>query len=487
MKKGFEEGLDPENWKELRDLGHRMVNDMFAYLEKVGERPVWQSIPESTKENFKSPLPLEPSRAENVYQEFLRDVLPYPTGNIHPRFWGWVMGTGTPFGMLVDMLAAGMNSHVAGYEQAATYVERQVLEWLSEMMGFPADSSGLLVSGGTAANLVGLTVARYDRAGFDVRENGFQGFKSPPLTVYCSNETHSWAQKSMELLGLGNSYLKRIPVKENFEINIDLLEEKISIDRQSGERPICIIGTAGTVNTGATDDLEGLAELSRRENLWFHIDGAFGALARLSPKHRRLVEGMEKADSLAFDLHKWMYLPYEIGCVLIKKRESHHGAFSLTPDYLTSFERGLAVDSLAFADLGIQLSRGFRALKVWMSLKAHGVKQFGRIIEQNIEQAQFLKKLIENNSNLELLAPAPLNVICFRFYENGFDEMELKELNEEILLRLQEKGIAVMSGTLIGGRFAMRVANTNQRSRQKDFEILVKAVVDCGKNLVLAL
>lgn len=481
---GEEESLDPQDWGEMRQLGYRMIDDMMNYLETVRERPVWEPVPDATKQSFKEKLPLAPSTLESVYQNFLTNIMPYPTGNIHPRFWGWVMGNGTPLAMLADMLASGMNSHVGGYEQSAAYVEKQVIEWMKELMDFTTDSSGLLVTGGTAANLVGLTVARHAKAGFDIRERGLQQTGEPPLLVYCSTETHSWAQKSVELLGLGNQSLKRIPVNENFEIDAGALLRQIKEDRAGGARPICVIGNAGTVNTGATDDLTKLAEICRNEDLWFHVDGAFGALALLSPKYKSLMAGIEQADSLAFDLHKWMYLPYEVGCVLVKNREAHHDTFALTPSYLTSATRGIMGGELVFANLGLQLSRGFRALKVWMSLKAHGVNLFGRLIEQNIEQAQYLSHLIKAEPELELLAPVPLNVVCFRFQRGDLSDAELNELNEEIMVRIQEMGLAVMSATVIKGQFALRVANTNHRSLRSDFDLLVKAVVEVGNQII---
>jgi aromatic-L-amino-acid decarboxylase len=477
-----EETLDPANWDELRSLGHRMLDDMLDYLASVRERPAWQPVPQSIKARLNEKLPAEPMDAVLVYEEFKQSILPYPTGNIHPRFWGWVMGTGTPLAMLADMLASGINAHIAGYDQAATLIERQVVAWLTELVGMPVQSSGLLVSGATMANIVGLVVARNAKAGFDVRQQGLQDAESK-LVLYGSTETHSWAQKAVELMGLGNEALRRIPVNENFEIDLGALEAAHITDLANGSRPFCVIGNAGTVNTGATDNLIALADFCQRHDLWFHVDGAFGALAALSPKLQPIVAGMERADSLAFDLHKWMYLPYEIGCALVRDRQSHRDAFQLTPSYLTSTTRGIAVAALEFAELGIQLSRGFRALKAWMSLKTHGSLKYCRLIEQNVEQARYLERLIDSHSRLELLAPVPLNVVCFRFIIGGMDEASLNALNEEILVRVQESGVAVPSSTMINGKFALRVAITNHRSRRADFDMLVEAVVRTGDDI----
>ena len=478
-----EESLDPEDWQLMRALGHRMVDDMLSYLETVRDRHVWQPIPREVKTSFNQPLPMKPQGAEQTYRDFLEYVLPHPMGNIHPRFWGWVIGTGTPLGMLADMLAAGMNPNVGGADHVANYVESQVLGWCKEMLGYPANASGLLVSGGSMANLVGLTVARNTKAEFDLRQEGIYA-SNRTMTLYGSNETHSSVQKAVELLGLGSNAFRHIPVDKDFQIDLSELEVAIALDRQAGCQPFCVVGNAGTVNTGALDDLEALARICEREKLWFHVDGAFGALAGLSPELRPLVAGMEKADSLAFDLHKWMYMPYEVGCALVRQEEAHRKTFALTPEYLTHSDRGLAGGKIWFSDYGVQLSRGFRALKVWMSIKEHGVQKYARLIKQNVDQARYLAKLVEASADLQLLAPVPLNIVCFRFIADRHDDEALNELNKELLIRLHESGVAAPSYTMINGRYALRVAITNHRSRRQDFEVLVDEVVRLGNTLV---
>jgi glutamate/tyrosine decarboxylase-like PLP-dependent enzyme len=478
-----EETLDPADWGELRALGHRMVDDMMDYLEGVRERPVWRPVPAETRAALDEPTPRGPTDPTEVYRQFREHVLPYPNGNIHPRFWGWVMGTGTPLAMLADMLASGMNPHLAGYDQSPALVERQVIRWMAELLGFPAESSGLLVSGGTVANLLGLAVARNARAGFDLRSEGLQRPNTPRLLVYGSSETHSWSKKACELLGLGDSALRRIPVDDEYRVDVPALRAAIAEDRAAGHRPICVIGNAGTVNTGATDDLQALASLCREYRLWFHVDGAFGAFAALAPSLRSTVAGMEEADSVAVDLHKWGYLPFEVGLALVRHPDAHRATFATSSRYLDATPRGIVAGGFPFADLGVQLSRGFRALKVWMSLKAQGADAWGRLVEQNVAQARHLRDRVLAEPRLELLAPAPLNVVCFRYLAPALDPAALDAVNEEILLRVQERGIAVPSSTVLGGRFALRVAITNHRSRLEDFDLFLDAVLAIGAEL----
>jgi glutamate/tyrosine decarboxylase-like PLP-dependent enzyme len=289
--------------------------------------------------------------------------------------------------------------------------------------------------------------------------------------------------KAAELLGLGHTSFRAVPVDAEYRVDVRAMRAAIRADRAAGHHPFCAIGTAGTVNTGATDDLCALAALCREEGLWFHVDGAFGALARISPELAPIVAGMEKADSLGFDLHKWMYLPFEAACVLVRDADAHRAAFATSASYLAETTRGVIAGGLPFAGLGVDLTRGFKALKVWMSLKAHGVGTIARLIEQNVAQARYLADLVEADPSLELLAPVALNVVCFRYAPADLPESRLNAVNEEILLRLQERGIAVPSGTTLGGRYAIRVANVNHRSRRQDFALLARSVVRIGDEL----
>jgi aromatic-L-amino-acid/L-tryptophan decarboxylase len=475
-----EQTLDPQDWSGLRALGHRMLDDMFAYLEAVRTRPAWQPVSERARKALSDPTPIYPEGAEVVYRDVKENVLPYPTG-LHPRFWAWVHGSGSAGGMLAEMLAGTMNSSAHGSETAPAYVELQVLSWLKQALGYPAEASGLLVGGGSMANLVGLAVARDAKAGWAMKEEGLAG--KSPMVIYCSSETHSSVRKAVELLGLGSRGLRYIEVDDQFRIRIDVLQKAIAEDRKAGKIPICVIGNAGTVNTGATDDLAALSALCRAQNLWFHVDGAFGATAAISPKLAPMLKGMEHADSLAFDLHKWMHMPYDVGCALVRWPEKHRSTFGYEADYLKSTGRGLSGGPIAFSQYGLELSRGFRALKVWFCLKQYGLRKYQALVEQNVAQAKYLGELVKSDPRLELLAPIPLNIVCFRFLGKVRDEDRLNALNLEILLRLQESGVAAPSSTQIGGKFAIRVAITNHRSRREDFEILVREVAQLGEEV----
>ena len=480
-----DETLDPADWAEFGLLAHQMVDDMLAHLATLGDRPAWSPMPADVRSALSGePVPMAPQGAEAAYAEFRERVLPYTNGNRHPRFWGWIQGNGTPLGMMADMLAAGMNAHLAGLDQAPKLVELQVIAWFAELFGMPKGTSGLLVSGGSMANILGLAVARHAKAGFDVREQGLHG--APRLTVYASSEVHSWAQKAVELFGMGNASLRRVPVNAALEIDLEVLRTIIAEDRAAGMRPICVIGSAGTVNSGAIDNLDALADFCAAESLWFHVDGAAGALAVLVPSLAPLMKGMERADSVAFDLHKWMYLPYEIACVLVRDAELHRATFALTPTYLRDEGRGVIAGGLPFADRGPELTRGFKALKVWLSMKAEGVEKFARVIEQNVLQARAFAERLARVPDIEISAPVSLNIVCCRLVPAGFTPEQCDALNKELLLRIQETGLAVPSGSQLRGRYIIRVSCANHRSKWEDYEALATGVAELAPGLVAA-
>ncbi len=333
------------------------------------------------------------------------------------------------------------------------------------------------------ANFVALAAAR-DAVGGAAAEEGLRTLEAP-LAFYCSDQTHNSVAKSLRLLGLGREALRTVPTNATFQLDLAALDRMIAEDRGRGVRPGCVIGNAGTVNTGATDDLVALAAVCRREGMWFHVDGAFGAVAMLSPSLRPIVNGLEQADSLAFDFHKWLHVQYDAGCVLVRDAESHRKPFSEPASYLKWMDRGFGAGPAAFRDYAPELSREFRALKIWMAFMAHGIDQYRRLAEQNVAQAAYLTELVEKDGALELLAPTALNIVCFRYCRPGLDNETLNGVNQEILMRLQEEGVAVPSGTMLHGKFAIRCAITNHRSRWEDFDLLTGAVLRLGETLTI--
>ncbi|MBX9856619.1 MAG: hypothetical protein K2Y26_13930 [Gemmatimonadaceae bacterium] len=455
--------LDPTDWDAFRRLAHQMVDDSLDYLRDVATRPTWTPTPAAVMSAIHDEsVPRAGIGDAAAYDDFLRLVRPYPNGNIHPRFWGWVMGTGTPQAAMAEFLCSVVNPQMGGLDHAPVYVEQQVVRWYAELMGLPGSAGGILVSGGTMANVLGLSVARRQRAAWDVRKLGAYG--GAPLRVYASTEVHSWLKKSCDFLGLGEDAFRRVPVGADFAVDVPAMAQMIAEDRAAGLNPFCIVGTVGTVQTGASDDVNALADLAAREKLWLHIDGAFGAMAKLAqhPQAAAAVRGMDRADSIAFDLHKWGYLPFDIAMLITREDRHLTETFANQAPYLTGMAGGInASGSIYFNDRGIELTRSFRALKVWMTLRAQGSELLGAHIGRNIAQAQYLGGLVAREAELELLAPVPLNLVNYRFRAPGLDTDALNALNRNILVRLQEDGIAVPSGTVIRGQFAIRVRNRN--------------------------
>jgi glutamate/tyrosine decarboxylase-like PLP-dependent enzyme len=476
--------LDPSDWPAFGEFAQRVVADTFDHVRTIRDAKVWNTMPPAIRATIsEEPVPRTGLGEEAAYRDYVELVRPYPSGNLHPRSWGWVRGNGTPFGSLADFIASSLNPNCGGFDQAPVLVERKVVQWFAELMGFPAGTGGILSSGGTMANVLGLNVARNMKAGFDVRAEGLQG-GHPRLLVYGATETHGWLKKGCELLGLGGSAFRRVPVDDQFRIDVDALRTMILADRTAGHRPFCVVGTAGTVNTGATDDLSALADVCEAEDLWFHVDGAFGALVALSGEYAHIVRGMERADSLAFDLHKWGYLPFDIACTLVRRDADLVSTFSVQAAYLEVETRGATANlGFYFADRGVELSRSFKALKAWMSLRATGTELWGLHIARNIKQMQRFAGLVEAHPSLELLAPAPLNVVNYRWARPGLTREQLDEINREIMMRLQERAIALPSATTLPRGFAIRCANTNHRTRDDDFDALVEASVALGDEI----
>jgi glutamate/tyrosine decarboxylase-like PLP-dependent enzyme len=465
--------LDPEDWSAFRKLAHEVLDDAISYVERVRERPVWQPVPQETHGQLRESLPVTSTPLERVYAEFKTSILPYATGNIHPRFFGWVHGAGQPGNILAEMLTAAMNSNCGGRDHGAIYVEREVVDWCKQMFGFPAEATGLLVSGTSMANLIALGTAR-NAASATIR---CEGVGIERLVAYASEETHESVLKAIQILGLGSCALRKIPCHQDLTINVAELQRAIKEDREAGARPFCVVGSAGTVNTGAIDNLEALAQLSAEEEIWFHVDGAFGGLCVLSESLRPRLRGIERADSLAFDFHKWAHVQYDAGCVLVRNAELQRATYSMRPAYLQHSERGLSRGDVWPCDLGPELSRSFRALRIWFAFKEHGTRKLAKCIERNCDQAQYLAGRVAREPLLELLVPCTLNIVCFRTRALGLDDAGLDRLNEEIVADLQESGVAAPSTSRIRGRLAIRVNITNHRTEFGDMDILVDSVL----------
>ncbi|WP_299847248.1 pyridoxal-dependent decarboxylase [uncultured Roseovarius sp.] len=475
------EALDPEDWEPTRKLAHDLVDGAIDHTRDVRDRPIWREMPADIRAQFETVAPQEPEPLGDILGDVRDTLMQYPMGNIHPRFLAWYMGTSNFTGALADFIAAIQGSNLGGGNHAAALIDRQVVEWLRQMIGLPAGASGTLVSGGSVANLIGLTVARNTKAGIDLREHGLAALPAP-MRFYGSDQLHGCHQQAMETLGLGNRALIRIATHNDLTIDIEALKQAVATDRANGITPACVIATAGTVNTGAFDDLTAIADFCAAEDLWFHVDGCIGALIAIAPENRWRVAGIERADSVALDPHKWLHAPFDVGCALVRSKSQHLETFSLSSEYLESTARGVAAAPFLH-DFGIQTSRGFRALKVWMSLREHGVRKFGRLIDQDIAKGAYLSQLIEQSDSLALLFPTNINIVCFRYDPGGMDDTALKSLNTEIMLRLQEDGTAVLSDTTVHGQHCLRAAINNHRTRPEDLDLLIREIERLGTEI----
>lgn len=464
--------LDPQDWNEFRALAHRMLDETIDGIANVRQRPVWQPIPDDVRAAFRTNLPREASDLADVYREFSERVAPYATGNVHPGFMGWVHGGGTAVGMLAEMLAAGLNANLGGRDHMPIEVERQIVEWMRGLFGFPESASGIFVTGTSMANLMAVLVARTSALGALARQHGI-GNDGALLTAYASQAAHGCIARAMDIAGLGTDALRKIDVDSDHRIDVAALRAQIAIDREVGFKPFLVTASAGTVDIGAIDDLKSIAELCREEGIWFHVDGAFGALAMLSPELAPLLGGIELADSIALDFHKWGQVPYDAGFLLVRDGERHRQAFAQPAAYLRREARGLAAGAVWPCDLGPDLSRGFRALKTWFTLKTFGTERLGAVIARSCALAKYLETRVVAEPRLELLAPVNLNIVCFRY---GADD----EINREIVADIQESGVAAPSSTTLAGKFAIRAAIVNHRTDETDIDALVSAVLEFG-------
>ncbi len=464
--------LDPQDWDALRAQGHRMLDDMIDYVAGIRDRPVWQPIPDDVRARFRAELPRQASELGDVYREFADFVVPYTTGNVHPGFMGWVHGGGTAVGMLAEMLAAGLNANLGGRDHIPIEVERQVVEWTRQMLGFPGGASGIFVTGTSMANLMAVLVARTTALGQSVRQCGVKG---AALTAYTSKAAHGCITKAMDIAGFGSDALRCIDVDRFHRIDVAALRSRIARDREAGLNPFLVVGSAGTVDIGAIDDLEALSALCREEGLWFHVDGAFGALGILSPVLAPRLAGIERADSIALDFHKWGQVPYDAGFLMVRDGARHRDTFASPAAYLRRETRGLSAGSPWPCDLGPDLSRGFRALKTWFTLKTYGTERLGAVITHTCALARYLESRVLAEPRLELLAPVQLNIVCFRYRA-----ADSNRVNGDIVMDIQESGIAAPSTTLLDGELAIRAAIVNHRTEARDVDALIDAVLEFG-------
>jgi len=472
---------------EFRRLGHRAVELAAAHLEGLPGGPVFQRMRESERGIItNAALPNAPLSGDQLLDFVAAKVLPRPMGNGHPRFFGWVNSPPDPLGVVMELLSAAMNPSCAGGDHAAIYLEHCAIRWIMELLDFPTEGSyGLLVSGGSMASLTALAAARHrifrDR-GLDVRK---QGAGALPLRLYASTETHTCVQKALELLGLGSDALCWIETDDRGGMRLDLLRS--AIENENEKRiPFCVVGNAGTVARGAIDPMDEIADLSREFGLWFHVDGAYGAVGRLDPKAAAAYRGMERADSIALDPHKWLSVPVECGCVLVRDAGLLRDTYSLVPPYVRT-EPGKGIGNLPwFAEYGFQQTRGFRALKLWSTLAHEGREQLSARIARNNQLARFLERRIEEQPDLELCSQGVLSIVCFRCRPAAIahDDSVLDALNKQVMERVQSGGAVFITSAMLRGRFVLRACILHYGTGEHDLEAMLNAVRAAANDLV---
>ncbi len=470
-----ETSLDPSDWDALRAQSHRMLDEMLDYVADIRQRPVWQPAPPETDMIFQAAMPTDPGSLQAAQATFREHVLPYAVGNAHPGFMGWVHGGGSVVGMLAEMLASGLNANLGGRDHIPIAVEQQVVSWMRDLFEFPETASGLFVTGSSMANFIGTLVARSSKIGTAVRTCGMADVPEK-LTAYTSVDAHGCIAQALELAGIGANQLRKIAVNAAHQIDLIALEQSIASDRAAGNTPFLVVGTAGTVDVGAIDNLAGMAAIAKRESLWFHVDGACGALGMLSPKIAALMPGIKLADSIALDFHKWGQVPYDAGFVLVRRADVHYQTFASPAAYLRRESRGMAAGALWPCDYGPDLSRSFKALKVWFTFQVYGATRLGRMMEQTCELASYLAASIQGTPQLELLAPVALNIVCFRYRAS-----DAERVNAELIVAIQESGLAAPSSTIVDGKLAIRAAIFNHRTTRDEIDQLLELTLRFGR------
>jgi len=473
---------------EIRRVGHLVVDLIADHLTSLPREPAFRPFPSDLAERMaKTPAPAVGIAPDEILRIFADTIEPFPFGNGHPRFFGWVNSPPAVMGIFADALAAAMNPSCAGGNHAAIHVERQVLEWFRDLLRFPRGSMGLLVSGGSMATMTALAVARYVKSGGDVRRDGLRG-AAQPFAFYMTAEGHSCARKAIELLGFGSASIRTVPTAADFTMDLEALDAALVQDRDAGVRPIAVVATAGTTNTGAIDAFAAIAVVSRRHDVWLHVDAAYGGPAILSDEYGEAISALAHADSVALDPHKWLFVPVEAGLVFVKDADAMRAAFSLVPPYVrTTGSAGEVYGLPWFSEYGFQQTRGFRALKVWMAMQQFGLEGYKAAIEENIALAQYLADRVQSSADLELMAPPSLSIVCFRYADAALrTEDQIAGANRVILEKLQLGGDAFITGTELAGRFVLRACIVNYRSTRTDVDRMLDAVRTIGGAIVRA-
>lgn len=452
----------------------RLITD---FMESRSDGPVFAGqTPRQVRALLEEPLPAGPSDMEQVLEDVRRQVLPSVTHSAGPRYFGYITGGGNQAAVLAELINASLNQNNLKWHASpvSTELERLVMRWVARFIGYTTDSAGVLLSGGSVANYHALAVARTVKARIDIAEEGV--YESAPMTVYVSAEAHSSFDKAMDMLGLGRRWLRKIPVNRDLQIDPQALEQQVRRDKEQGRLPICAVGVAGTTNTGAVDDLEAVAGVCDRHDLWYHVDAAYGGPAARLPEKKALFRGMGRADSVVVNPHKWMYVPFEAGGLLVKNPEHLRRTFSTIPDYLKSDRSEKEGERTDLMEYNLPLTKEFRALKVWMTLKTYGADRICQSIQDDIDKAAYLARRVEEAPDLELMAPAPLSIVCFRCKPGGRTSAELNRLNDELISRIEQDGRIFLTGTKIGGATALRVCFINHRTRRSDIDYMLDVI-----------
>jgi len=468
---------------EVRRLGRLAADAVASHREGLLGRPVFGKVGGGAS-LFDEPLPEEGRPAEELIAFVREHVLPFPMGNSHPRFFGFINATADPLGTVADYMASAMNPNCWGGDHAAVHIENRVMRWLADALGLPPTADGLLVSGGSMANFTALAAARRFMTPGNVREDGVGGEGQKRLVVYASDQVHSCVDRAVDLLGIGTRYLRKLPSDGQFRMRLRALHDAVDADRRAGLLPAIVVGTAGTVNTGAIDPLDELAAFCEKESLWFHVDGAYGAMATFSPTLKPLFKGLERAQSVAADPHKWLYVPYEAGAVLVRDAGRLPDAFRKYPEYFAPDPESSFAGPAWFVERGVELSRGFKALKVWMGLKRHGRRGYAAAIERDVALAELLSDELDLRPGFERLAETVLSIVNFRYRPPGVPEPELDKLNRTIVNRLVGSGSFFLAPTVIKGRTSIRACIVNFRTKPDDLEFLLDEIARIGRELI---